>query len=190
MARAFCCCSSRTRRSAKRDDREFWDEVEVEGEEGGGGEAAGERADFKDAMKVLSGVSGVSFVTREPFLFLVSLILSERGEGGRRQDAHFRTTKYGAVSAGQNIERKLASADPAFSLKMMLLSLSNGNISPSRRFSLSHFMLLQQFSPSKILVPKEPSSVIRARSNKPVTKNTKGLSAFMASAEPSWMLPL
>lgn len=68
-ARAFCCCSSRTRRSAKRDDREFRDEVEVEGEEGGGGEVAGERADFRDVMKVLSGVSGVSFVTREPFLF-------------------------------------------------------------------------------------------------------------------------
>ena len=148
-ARAFCCCSSRTRRSAKRDDREFRDEVEVEGEEGGGGEVAGERADFKDVMKVLSGVSGVSFVTREPFLFSRQYNPIREGEGGRR-DTYFRTTKYGAVSAGQNIERKLASADPAFSLKMMLLSLSNGNISPSRRFSLSHFMLLQQFSPSII----------------------------------------
>jgi len=69
VARTFCCCSIRTLRSAKRDDRVFWDEVEVEGGEGGGGEAAGERADFKDGMKVLSGVSGVSFVTREPFLF-------------------------------------------------------------------------------------------------------------------------
>jgi len=47
----------------------FWDEVEVEGRGGGGGGVVGERADFKDGIKVLSGVSGVSFVTREPLLF-------------------------------------------------------------------------------------------------------------------------